>query len=119
MNDVTLADEDVFSNENPILDDYVAVNVDDDAIPNVSINDRMLSASSSTTAFDNLVAGFAFLDTDYVVGLLRMVDCLPKTLNSRICAFGYVFALVVKMTRFPLTTSAFLESRNQNTKKSN
>ena len=58
---MTLADED------SILDDNVAVNVDDDAITNAveeSIDDSLLSATSSTTAFDNLVAGFAFLDTD-------------------------------------------------------
>ena len=64
---MTLADEDVFSNEDSILDDYLAVNVDDDAITNAveeSIDDSLLSATSSTTAFVyNLVAGFAFLDT--------------------------------------------------------
>ena len=64
---MTLADEDVFSNEDSILDDNVAVNVDDDAFTNAveeSIDNSLLSATSSTTAFDNFVAGFAFLDTD-------------------------------------------------------
>ena len=64
---MTLADEDVFSNEDSILDDNVAVNVDDDAFTNAveeSIDDSLLSAISSTTVFDILVAGFAFLDTE-------------------------------------------------------
>ena len=55
---MTLADEDVFSNGDSILDDYLAVNVDDDAITNAveeSIDDSLSTATSSTTAFDNFV----------------------------------------------------------------
>ena len=98
---MTLADEDVFSNEDSILDDYVAVNVDDDAITNAieeSIDGSLLTATSSTTAFDNLVAGFA--------------------LNSWVCcAFGYVFAVVLKITSFPMTTPAFSGIQKSNYEK--